>query len=61
MFLVTSLVGLFTHWLCFKVVIAKTFDELYQYIKQKNLTIDFSGTLQHDYRTWLAVQKVYFK
>ncbi len=36
----------------------KTFEELYHYIKRKNLTIDFGGTLQHDYRAWLAVQKV---
>jgi phosphate-selective porin len=44
-----------------QVVIVKTSEELYQYIKQRNLTIDFGGTLQHDFRAWQAVQKVNFE
>ena len=43
------------------MVILKTFEELHEYIKRKNLTNDFGGALEHDYRAWLAVQKVHFE
>ncbi|XP_028407442.1 uncharacterized protein LOC114530058 isoform X2 [Dendronephthya gigantea] len=40
-----------------QVIVVKSFEELYQYIKQRDLTLEYGGTLQHDHNAWLAVQK----